>query len=125
MLRVMTAAFKLRWQISAKESGGFYEFVRRNLNTLASFCVITWIVRCATFSPGAIEGRDLWRTDSPFTSLLARHNMKMKVRRLLSAIDTVVLKREYPERLESVHQCFRNSLRCTRNSRTFLIGYVE
>ena len=107
----------LSWKVRTDATCGFNQLLYGHLDPLSAVFVITWIMRSTSLTPGSIERSELRRPDAPLTALLSRHDMQVKVWRFLAAIDTVVLKREYPERLESVHQCFRNSLRCTRNSR--------
>ncbi len=51
--------------------------------------------------------------------------MKMEVWRLLSTIDAVVLKREYSERLISLHKRFSDPLCGACNGSAFFVGEIE
>src|SRR5690242_11456064 len=113
---------RLSGQIRTNPLRGFTQLLGGNLNPLSTPCVSARIVQCTLLTPGAIERRELRRPDPPIAPLLPRHDMEMKVRRFLPAIDPVVLKREYSERPIRLDERLRDSLGRDQNSRAFLVG---
>ena len=49
----------------------------------------------AAQASGSFEGGNLRRPDAPVTARLPGHHVEMEVRRLLPAVDTVVLERQH------------------------------
>ena len=75
----------------------FAQLPGRDQYSLATLCVSARIVRRTPSPPGSIEYCELGRAYTPIAPFLPRHDMEMKVRGFLPAVNPVVLEREYPE----------------------------
>jgi len=120
-----STSYRLLRQIRTNQVRGFDKVPGRNLNSLSTLGISARIVRRAPLTPGAIECCELRRPYAPIAPLLPRHDMEMEVRRFLSAINAVVLKRKYSERPIRLDERLCDSLGRDQNGRTFLIGKIE
>jgi len=112
-------------KIRTNQTGGVGKLPGRNLNSLSTLSVATWIVRCTPSAPGAIECCKLWRAYAPIAAFLPGHDMKVKVRCLLPTKNPVVLKRQYSEGLIRLDKRLCESLGRDHYRRAFLMGKIE
>lgn len=88
---------------------GFGKLFSGSQNAFSPLRISAWIVPRPSLASGAFKCCELRWSDSPIASLLPGNNMKMKVRRFLTAVNTVVLKCENSKWPVRIHQGLRNA----------------